>query len=102
MLGFRRPQGLTTGLNAPEGQMSQITVYSSNYCSACQMVKAYLALKGFEYVEKNVSKDLKGRAELVAMGFDSTPVTVIGKRIVDGYDGDAIDAALAELTPQAR
>jgi hypothetical protein len=61
------------------------------------MVKAYLALKGYEYVEKNVSVDLKGRSELVAMGFDATPVTVIGERIVEGYDGDAIDAALTEL-----
>lgn len=80
--------------------MSQITVYSSNYCSACQMVKAYLALKGFEYAEKNVSVDLNGRAELIALGFDATPVTVIGKRVVEGYDGEAIDAALAELALQ--
>ena len=77
--------------------MPQITVYSSNYCSACQMVKAYLAMKGYQYVEKNVSRDLEGRAELVALGFDATPVTVIGKRVVEGYDGDAIDAALSEL-----
>ncbi|MBI4306622.1 MAG: glutaredoxin family protein, partial [Chloroflexi bacterium] len=38
-----------------------------------------------------------GRAELVAMGFDATPVTVIGERVIDGFDGDAIDSALAEL-----
>jgi glutaredoxin len=80
--------------------MSEITVYSSNYCSACQMVKAYLAMKGYQYVEKNVSRDLEGRAELVALGFDATPVTVIGKRVVEGYDGDAIDSALAELALQ--
>ena len=61
------------------------------------MVKAYLALKGFQYSEKNVSRDLDGRAELVAMGFDSTPVTVIGEQVVEGYDGEAIDAALAAL-----
>lgn len=80
--------------------MSEITVYSSNYCSACQMVKAYLAMKGHQYVEKNVSRDLEGRAELVALGFDATPVTVIGKRVVEGYDGEAIDSALAELASQ--
>lgn len=80
--------------------MSPITVYTSNYCSACQMVKAYLALKGFQYAEKNVSVDLEGRAELVGMGFDSTPVTVIGERVIEGYDGDAIDVALAELGGQ--
>jgi glutaredoxin-like protein NrdH len=74
-----------------------ITVYSSNLCSACQMVKAYLSLRGFPYEEKNVSVDRNGRSELRALGFESTPVTVIGKRVIEGYDGPAIDAALAEL-----
>lgn len=84
---------------AEPGAGSAITVYSSNLCSACQMVKAYLSLRGFQYAEKNVSIDRRGRSELLALGFESTPVTVIGKRVIEGYDGEAIDAALAELGP---
>ena len=79
--------------------MTGITVYSSNFCGACQMVKAYLSLRGFEFVEKNVSVDREGRAELVALGLDSTPVTVIAGNVIEGYDGEALDAALAALHP---
>ena len=77
--------------------MSQVTVYSSNFCSTCQMVKQFLALRGVEYVEKNVSTDLEGRAELVALGYDSTPVTVIGERPVAGFDVNDLDEALSAL-----
>ena len=44
-----------------------------------------------------VSVDLEGRRQLLALGFDTTPVTIIGERVIEGFDGDAIDSALAEL-----
>ena len=40
---------------------------------------------------------MKGRSELVAMGFDSTPVTVIGERQISGFDTNMIDDALVAL-----
>ena len=61
------------------------------------MVKGYLSLRNAEYAEKNVSTDLDGRAELIAMGYDSTPVVVIGDRQIRGFDADSIDEALVEL-----
>ena len=48
-----------------------------------------------EFVERNVSVDLQGREELLELGFDATPVTVIGDSVVEGFDVDKIDAALA-------
>jgi len=63
-------------------------------------VKGFLSLRNVEYVEKNVSTDLDGRAELVAMGYDSTPVTVIGDRQLVGFDVSLIDEALAALVPE--
>lgn len=80
-----------------ENATSHITVYSSNRCGACEMVKAFLKLRGAEFIEKNVSIDLEGRAELVEMGFDSTPVTVIGPHRLNGFDVDLLDQALAEI-----
>ena len=60
------------------------------------MVKEFLSLRGVEYVEKNVSTDLEGRAELVAMGYDTTPVTVIGSHTIPGFNVAQFDAAIAE------
>ena len=76
--------------------MVKITVYSSNMCGACEMVKAFLELRNVEFIEKNVSTDLHGRAELIAMGFDSTPVTVIGKQKLTGFDTASLDRAILE------
>ena len=61
------------------------------------MVKGYLSLRGVEFVVKNVSTDLEGQAEMIAMGFDSTPVTVIGDQQVSGFDVPSIDKAIAAL-----
>jgi hypothetical protein len=61
------------------------------------MVKGFLSLRRVAFVEKNVSTDLAGRAELLALGFDSTPVTVVGGRCIEGFDAVEIDAALAAL-----
>jgi hypothetical protein len=40
------------------------------------MVKGFLSLRNVEYIVKNVSTDLEGRAELLAMGFDLTPSNI--------------------------
>ncbi|NQW20244.1 MAG: glutaredoxin family protein [Chloroflexi bacterium] len=61
------------------------------------MVKGYLSLRGIEFVDKNVSVDMEGRTELLTMGFDSTPVTVIGDRQLVGFDVKEIDDALASF-----
>ncbi len=64
------------------------------------MVKEYLSLKGFQFTERNVSQDEEARAQLIALGFDATPVTVIGDRVVEGFNVVAIDEALSSLQGQ--
>ena len=61
------------------------------------MAKEYLSLKGLRFTERNVSQDKEGRAELLALGLDATPVVVIGDEVIDGLDPAAIDEALAKL-----
>ncbi|MEE8363986.1 MAG: glutaredoxin family protein [Dehalococcoidia bacterium] len=62
------------------------------------MVMEYLSLRGAPFTEKNISTDLEGRAELLALGYDATPVTVIGGRVIDGFEAEEIDRALAAAT----
>ena len=77
--------------------MDNITVYSSNMCGACEMVKAFLELRKVTFIERNVSTDLKGRKDLMKMGYDTTPVTVIGDIHISGFDAKQIDEALKDL-----
>ena len=61
------------------------------------MVKGFLSLRNAEFIDKNVSVDMEARAELVAMGYDSTPVILIGDRRLTGFNVMEIDEALAAL-----
>ena len=61
------------------------------------MAKEYLSLKGRRFTERNISQDKEGRAELLSLGLDATPVVVIGDEVIDGFHPAAIDEALAKL-----
>ena len=77
--------------------MPEIAIYSSDYCAPCRLVKQHVSGKGYLYVEKNVSHDEEGRAEVFALGFSTLPVTVIGEQVIKGFDVAALDEALAKL-----
>jgi glutaredoxin 3 len=50
----------------------------------------FLSQKGVEFVEKNVRADKEALKELLAQGFQSTPVTIIDGQSVVGFDQDKI------------
>ena len=62
------------------------------------MVKVYLSRKGIPFTEHNVSLDLEARKRLIALGYRSTPVTVIGDHKIVGYKPPNMDEALAEVS----
>jgi hypothetical protein len=45
----------------------------------------------------NVDEDQRAYDELIARGFRTVPVTIIGDRAIKGFDPDALTRALAEL-----
>ena len=62
------------------------------------MVKVYLSRKGIPFTEHNVSIDLEARKRLLALGYRSTPVTVIGEEKILGYKPPNMDEALAKIS----
>ena len=75
-----------------------ITIYTTNQCSYCVMVKKWLHAKGFDYNEINVEEQPEKQAEALAVsGSLTVPVTVVTKQddsqeVVVGYN-------LAKLAP---
>jgi glutaredoxin len=67
-------------------------------------VKEFLSREGRAFVERNVDDDPAAYDELVARGWRSVPVTVIGAEAIPGYDRAALRAALARYgdDPSAR
>ncbi len=76
-----------------------IILYTTPGCSACAAVKRYLDTKGFDYTEKDVSRNEAWIDEMKQLsGVRVAPVTVIGDRTIYGtFDQQRpqLDAALA-------
>lgn len=75
-----------------------ITIYTTNTCAYCKMVKKFLAAKGHQYQEVNLDDEPARQQEALEMsGALTVPVTVVtkqddSKQVVVGYN-------LAQLAP---
>ena len=58
-------------------------------------MKELLSRERADFIVKNVDEDHAAYDELLALGLRLVPVTVIGPRIIKGYDPSAIMDALA-------
>jgi len=56
-----------------------------------------LSRAGAPFTARNVDEDEHAYDELIARGFRTIPVTLIGDRAIKGFDPDALTRALAEL-----
>ena len=75
-----------------------VTIFTSNTCGYCQMVKKYLGSKNVGYEEVNIDEHPERQAEAMALsGAMTVPVTVVtkdddSKEVIVGYN-------LAKLAP---
>lgn len=78
-----------------------VTIYTTNTCAYCVMVKKWLASKGQDYQEINLDDKPELRQEVIAMsGQMAVPVTVVAdassdmKDITVGWNPGKLAAAL--------
>ena len=64
------------------------------------MVKVYLSQRQAPFRERNVSEDREALHDLLALGYRSTPVTVIGDQTIVGYNPMKLEAAVKEASQQ--
>lgn len=63
-----------------------LTVYTTESCAYCPMVKRYLKSKNLEFTEVNVTNDMETRSELFRQtGMMTVPVVTDGEKFVVGY-----------------
>lgn len=78
--------------------VKKITIFTTNTCAYCQMVKSYLKAKGMGYEEVNLDKEPQRRAEAQRLsGAMTVPVTIVtrtddSQEVIVGYN-------LAKLAP---
>ena len=69
-------------------------VYTQPGCPACHQETMFLTQKGVEFEEKNVREDLDAMQEMVRMGSQATPTTVIDGEAIIGFDPKRISEKL--------
>lgn len=75
--------------------MSNVTVYSADWCAFCHAAKDYFNKNDVKYEEKNVEKDPKFMEEAIEKsGQRGIPVIDIDGHVIVGFNRPAIDAAL--------
>ena len=57
-----------------------------------------MKLKKINFEEKNVSSNLEAQVEINKLGFDTTPVLLIGSKVINGFDAPKIDEAINSLS----
>jgi len=58
-------------------------------------VKEFLSRAGVPFTAFNVDEDDRAYDDLIARGFRTVPVTVLGERVVKGFDAEALTDAIA-------
>lgn len=72
----------------------KITIYTSDTCGYCHMAKDYLDSKGVDFEEKNVSRDMNARKELMKQGFMGVPIINVNGEVIQGFDKDRLEELL--------
>jgi glutaredoxin len=63
-------------------------------------VKELLSREGVPFTAYNVDEDGRAYDELIARGYRTVPVTVIGGVTVQGFDEAALMTAIADVKPR--
>ena len=83
------------------GMVKNVTIFTTNTCAYCVMVKKYLKAKGIGYDEVNLDEHPERQAEALEIsGALTVPVTVITKaddsrEVVIGYNLTKLAPAVA-------
>jgi glutaredoxin len=73
-------------------------VYTAEWCGACKATKAFLRGQGVIVEERDIDKDPRALAELVGLAGEnpSIPVTLIGKKVIGGFDQKELQKAVQD------
>ena len=81
ILRYRKLRGIR------QAKMKKIKIYTTNWCSYCNLAKRFFDEKGWDYEEINIEKLGWDRSKLLEVGKATTvPQIVIDGEAIGGYD----------------
>lgn len=60
----------------------------------CDQTKEFLSRKGVQFTERNIVQEPEALAELLRLGYRTTPVIVVDGNAIVGFDEEKLSQAL--------
>ncbi|ARN73646.1 glutaredoxin family protein [Oceanicoccus sagamiensis] len=76
-----------------------VVMYSTNWCPYCRKARLFFRQANIPYTEYDVEKSARAYEEYQRISGRGVPVIVIGDKVVQGFDKQAIRRALADNNP---
>lgn len=91
---FAEPQYSNTPVQLSKANPPQIIMYSSYNCKYCELAKAFFKQHKLPYTEYNIDTSDKRAQMFYLLGGRGTPLLIINKEIIHGFDERLIRRAL--------
>lgn len=67
--------------------MSNVTIYTTNFCPYCRAAKRLLDSKSVKYEEIELTENEEIRTKVMEeLGWKTVPIILINKKLIGGYD----------------
>jgi glutaredoxin len=63
----------------------EVVMYATSWCPYCAKARAYFAESGIAYVERDVEKSARARADFKRLGGRAVPFIVVGRESMNGF-----------------
>jgi glutaredoxin len=80
----------------PDAQ-TKVVLYGTSWCPHCADARAYLHKQNVKFVDLDVEKNPTAGAQYKQLGGEGVPTILVGNRRIQGFNADAIEAALQKL-----
>ena len=67
--------------------MSNVTIYTTNYCPYCRAAKRLLESKGVNYEEFDLTENEEIKTKVMEeLGWQTVPIILINEKLIGGYE----------------
>lgn len=84
-------------VHVPSENSTAVVIYTTVWCPYCNALRISLTNARVPFVEHDMEKTLQGQLGFWALGARGVPVSVIGPRVIYGYQVAEIERALGAL-----
>jgi glutaredoxin len=85
--------------DAAQAKQAKVSMYVMPDCGYCEKARVYLREQGVAFEELDIAASVEHKTAWRALGGQGTPLIVIGKQHVQGFDADKISKLLVEEKP---